>query len=135
MAKLVKHPRVLDGDDGRGREVLDEFDLIVGERHDEAAHQHKHTNRLPFAKQRNAQVGVHVLKAGNVRHPEFGIGFGVYDLSSLTRAENAADDRCSVQFGWNGMFVWVLVLLWRMSLDSYLVGKLHSAESDCRIMR
>src|SRR5215475_6371000 len=134
MAKLVKQPRVLDGDDGLGGEGLDEFDLLVGERPDEAAHQHKHTNRLPFAKQRNAQVGVHVLKAGNVRHPEFGIGFGVYDLSSLTSAENAANDRSSVRFGWNGMFVHVLVLFWRIAVARHLVEKTIPAESDCRVI-
>src|SRR5262249_41713441 len=122
MAKLVKQPRVLDGHDGLGGEGLDEFDLLVGERPDEAAHQHKHTNGLPFAKQRNAQVGVHVLKAGNVRHPEFGIGFGVYDLSSLTRAENAANDRSSVRFCGNWMFVHVSVLFWRIAVACAVWG-------------
>ena len=34
FAQLVEQPRVLDGDDGLGGEVLDQFDLLVGERSD-----------------------------------------------------------------------------------------------------
>ena len=32
FAQLVEQARVLDGDDGLGGEVLDQFDLLVGER-------------------------------------------------------------------------------------------------------
>src|SRR5262245_44231334 len=32
FAQLVEQPRVLDGDDGLGREVLDQFNLLFGER-------------------------------------------------------------------------------------------------------
>ena len=31
LAQFVEQPRVLDGDDGLRGEVLDEFDLLVGE--------------------------------------------------------------------------------------------------------
>ena len=31
LAQLVEQPRVLDGDDGLGGEVLDQLDLLVGE--------------------------------------------------------------------------------------------------------
>src|SRR5580704_12273523 len=31
LSEFVEQPRVLDGDDGLGREVLDEFDLLVSE--------------------------------------------------------------------------------------------------------
>jgi hypothetical protein len=31
VTQLVEQARVLDGDDGLGREVLDQFDLLVGE--------------------------------------------------------------------------------------------------------
>ena len=34
LAQLIKQPRVLDRDDGLGGEVLDQFDLLVGERAD-----------------------------------------------------------------------------------------------------
>ena len=32
LAQFVEQPRVLDGDDRLGGEVLDQFDLLVGER-------------------------------------------------------------------------------------------------------
>ena len=32
FAQLIKQPRILDGDDGLGGEVLDQLDLLVGER-------------------------------------------------------------------------------------------------------
>ena len=32
FAQLVEQPRVLDGDDGLCGEILDQFDLLVGER-------------------------------------------------------------------------------------------------------
>ena len=34
VVELVEQPRVLDGDDGLGGEVLDQLDLLVGERPD-----------------------------------------------------------------------------------------------------
>ena len=34
FAQLVEQPRVLDGDDGLSGEVLDQLDLLVGERPD-----------------------------------------------------------------------------------------------------
>ena len=31
FTQLVEQPRVLDGDDGLGSEILDQFDLLIGE--------------------------------------------------------------------------------------------------------
>ena len=53
----------------------------------EAAHDTQHADWLPFAKQRNTEGCVHVLEARNVRSVELWVGFGVFDLNSLTRAE------------------------------------------------
>ena len=75
-------------------------------------------------------MGVHVLKAREPSCPEFGIGLGVFDLSSLTRAENAANGRSSVRFGRNRMFVHVLGLFWRIAVVCHVVEKTVPAESD-----
>ena len=60
-----------------------------------------------------------------------GIGLGVFDLNSLTRAENAANDRSPVRFGSrNRMFVHVLVLFWRIAVACDVVEKTIPGESD-----
>ena len=46
LPQFVEQPRVLDGDDGLGGEVLDEFDLLVAKRTDHLAVEHKRTDDM-----------------------------------------------------------------------------------------
>ena len=69
FAKLVEQPRVLNGDDGLRREVLDQLDLLVGERADFLAEddnranqfvllEHRHGNKRPRAAEFGRYTGI-----------------------------------------------------------------------------
>ncbi len=98
LAQLVEQPRVLDGDDGLGREVLHQLDLLVGERayllavDDDCADQfvilkHRHRDmRLGAAKPDRRSLGVgamnHLLRlqdaikrAGRSKRPTLTLEF------------------------------------------------------------
>ncbi len=55
LPQFVEQPRVLDGDDGLGGEILHQFDLLVGERPDLAAVNADHSDQRVFLEHRHVQ--------------------------------------------------------------------------------
>jgi hypothetical protein len=55
LPQLVEEPRVLDGDDGLGGEILDKLDLLIGERPDFLAVNDNGTNQLRVFQHRHGQ--------------------------------------------------------------------------------
>jgi hypothetical protein len=64
---------------------------------------------------------MHVLKSGNIRDREFGIGLGILDLDSLALDESAASSRSSVWFGRNRTLDHVLVLIRRITVTRHVL--------------
>ena len=56
LAQLVEQPRILDGDDGLGGEVLHEIDLLVGEGADLLAVDDDRADQLIVLEHRNAKT-------------------------------------------------------------------------------
>ena len=56
FAQLVEQPRILDGDDGLGGEVLDQLNLLVGERLDLIAGRYEDADRRSFSQQRDTKI-------------------------------------------------------------------------------
>ena len=57
LAQFVEQPRVLDGDDGLGGEILHQFDLLVGERPHLLPVDGECADRLTVLDQRRGQDG------------------------------------------------------------------------------
>src|SRR5262249_8870724 len=57
FAQLVEQTRILDSDDGLGGEVLDQFDLFVGERTDLLAKDGDSTDQFTLLEHRYKEVG------------------------------------------------------------------------------
>ena len=55
LAQFVEQPRVLDGDDGLRGEILDQFDLLVGEGTNFLTVKRERTNQLVLLQHRNSQ--------------------------------------------------------------------------------
>ena len=53
LAQLAKQPRVLDGDDRLGGEILHQRDLLVGERQHDLAIDAEHADKVVFLEQRH----------------------------------------------------------------------------------
>ena len=74
-AQLVEQPRVLDGDDGLAGEILDQLDLLVGERSDLLAVDTDRTDQLVVLEHRHGQDGPCAAEIGSSQPPaEFAIG-------------------------------------------------------------
>ncbi len=57
LTQLVEQPRILDGDDGLGGEVLDQFDLFAGERPDLLAKDGDGADQFTILEHRYKKVG------------------------------------------------------------------------------
>ena len=64
LAQLVEQPRVLDGDDGLGGEVLHQLDLLVGERPDLLAIDDDSADQLVVLEHRHAQERARAAELG-----------------------------------------------------------------------
>jgi hypothetical protein len=101
FAKFVKQPRVLDGDDGLRCEVLDQLDLLVGERPNFLAVNSNHANELVLFKHRHDQkspgasqssdplIRIFHSEVGNV-DDLLGVGDAVKDGGRVTRNNGIA---------------------------------------------
>src|SRR5262249_39526288 len=61
---LIEQPRVLDGDDGLGSEILHQLDLFISERPDFAAIDTKDTDQLILFEQRHSKDGARACVPG-----------------------------------------------------------------------
>src|SRR5262249_6688516 len=88
LTQLVKEPRILDGDDGLGGEVLDQLDLLVGEwAHLLAIHANR-ANEFTFLKHWHYRIGPYACDFDKVNHPvvfcDVGlVGPNVWDVDYL----------------------------------------------------
>ena len=62
FAQFVEQPRVLDGDDGLGGEVLDQLDLLVGERTNLLAVDGDRADQLVLLEHRHGENGPHAAE-------------------------------------------------------------------------
>src|SRR6516165_205234 len=62
LPQLIKQPRVLDGDDSLGGEVLDQCNLLIGEWANDVAIDHDNANRFLVRDHRNVQDGTQPAK-------------------------------------------------------------------------
>ena len=79
LTQFVEQPRVLDGDDGLGGEVLHQFDLLVRERANFLPDEHDRADDFAFLEHRYRQHGAIAAKL-NGRHC-YRIAFDVRALS------------------------------------------------------
>src|SRR5262249_55095442 len=95
LAQLIEQARILDGDDGLGREVGDQLDLLIAERSDLLAINDDGADKLVFLEHGNAKEGSATsdFDCGDAQRIAFGIGrFGseVRNVNDLLRIEDSA---------------------------------------------
>ena len=74
LAQLVEQPRVLDGDDGLGGEVLHQLDLLVGERPHLLAVDGERADQLVFLEHRHQEEATNPAAASTLE-----VGAGRFD--------------------------------------------------------
>jgi hypothetical protein len=72
LSQLVEEPRVLDGDDGLGGEVRDQFDLLVGKWANLLAIDRNDTDQLVFLEHRYGNHGPGAAERDDLRAAEAG---------------------------------------------------------------
>ena len=100
LAQFVEQPRVLDGDDGLGGEVLQQLDLLVGERPHLLAVDAEHADKLAILEHRNVdqRAGAAALRDDDGRLLAGEIGFVEPQIGNL-QSPLVAATRASGLFG------------------------------------
>ena len=89
FAQLVEQPRVLDGDDRLGGEVLDQLDLLVGERPHLLAVDDDRADQLVFLEHRHSNVRCARRRASHAMPEDIGVAArgDVVDVNDLLGLE------------------------------------------------